>query len=90
MSFPLKPEKIKKAVKIFHNFARIHSTTLWKLIRVTGLLSFTISGTELTWCGENLRFDNDPTFSEVATQMIIQRDTSLTGWGAVCNVVQMS
>ena len=42
MSFPLKPEKIKKAVKIFHNFARIHSTTLWKLIRVTGLLSFTI------------------------------------------------
>ena len=37
-----------------------------------------------------MRFDNDPKFSEVTTQMIIQRDASLTGWGAVFNGVQTS
>ena len=46
--------------------------------------------TKLTWWIENLRFCNSQTFSQLKPQTIIQRDASLTGWGAVCNKDQTS
>ena len=48
----------------------------------------TKSGTKLTWWIEKLRFWNGQTFSQLHPQIISQTDTSLTGWGAVCNRVE--
>ena len=48
----------------------------------------TKSGTKLTWWIEKLRFWNGQNFSQLHPQIISQTDTSLTGWGAVCNRVE--
>ena len=46
--------------------------------------------TELIWWIESLRFCGGRTFSQLKSQIIIQADAFLTGWGAFCNGVQTS
>ena len=48
----------------------------------------TKSRTELTRWLENLRFCNGQAFPQLNLQMVIQKDASLKGWGAVSDGVQ--